>query len=164
MMRTFCQLCTALLLALCVLLPAHPGTRAEAAHPLLVVISSATGIKDISAALLRRAFQGYPAEYASGKKLVPLNHPTGTVERHRFDRAVLGLAPEEVGPFWVDQRIRGTAQPPRTVPSPELAVRVVLSFAGAITYAGPELLKPGLNVLTIDGKTATDKQYLLAAP
>lgn len=162
MTRTLCQLSAFILLALSVLLPAQPGARAQTIRPLLVIISSATGLRDISSALLRRTFQGYPAEYQPGKRLVPLNHPNESPERRRFDLAVLGLTPAEVGRFWVDQRIRGSSQPPRTVPSGELAVRVAVSFAGAITYTVPELLKPGLTVLTIDGKAASDPRFMLA--
>jgi hypothetical protein len=127
-----------------------------------VVIANTTGLTDISGALLRRAFEGYSAEYKPGKRLLPLNHPTGTLERQRFDHVVLGLTPDEVGRFWVDQRIRSAGQPPRTLPSAELAVRVVASFVGAITYTTADLVKPGLNVLTIDGKPPTDKNYLFS--
>jgi hypothetical protein len=163
-MRTFCQLSVFLLLALGALLPLEPGVQAAAARPLLVIISSTVGLTDISSALLRRTFQGYPAEYKPGKRLIPLNYPNEAEERHRFDLIVLGLTADEVGRFWVDQRIRGSGSPPRTVPSAELAVRVVLSFAGAITYTTPELVKPGLTVLTIDGKAAGDPNYMLSRP
>ena len=36
------------------------------------------------------------------------------------------------------------------------AVRLVASFPGAITYADPSLVASGLDVLTIDGKAASD--------
>jgi hypothetical protein len=151
-----------LLLPLTALSPLQRGARAQAVRPLLVVVAHATGMTDISSALLRRAFGGYSAEYEPGKRLLPLNHPITSPERQRFDRVVLGLAPDEVGRFWVDQRIRNAGQPPRTLPSPELAVRVVLSFAGAITYTTADMVKPGLNVLSIDGKAPTDPNYVFA--
>lgn len=163
-MRILWQLSAVLLLALGALLPLEPGARAASAGPLVVIVSSATGLTDISSALLRRTFQGYPAEYRPGKRLVPFNHPNEAQERHRFDLAVLGLTPDEVGRFWVDQRIRGSGQPPRTVPSSELAVRVVLSFPGAITYSTVEMVKTGLTALTIDGRGPSDRNYMLAVP
>lgn len=162
MMRNFCRLSVVLLLLIGAALPVRPFARAQPSQPLLVVIASATGVTDISIALLRRAFQGYPAEYQPGKRLIPINQPTGTPERQRFDLTVLGMTPDEIGRFWVDQRVRGAGQPPRTAPSAELAVRVAASFAGAITYTSPELVKPGLNVLTVDGKKPTDSGYLFA--
>ena len=162
MMRNFCKLSAVLLLLLSVALPYRPGARAQHAQALLVVISSKTGLTDISTALLRRTFQGHPAEYQSGKRLTPLNLPTGTLERQRFDLTVLGMTPDEIGRFWIDQRVRGNTQPPRTAPTPELALRVVSSFAGAITYTTAELVKPGITVLTIDGKRPDERGYLLA--
>jgi hypothetical protein len=162
MKRKLTLLLAALLLPLAASWPLPHDARAQAARPLLVVVGHATGLTDISSALLRRAFEGYPAEYQPGKRLLPLNHPTSSSERQRFDRVVLGLNPDEVGRFWVDQRIRSAGQPPRTLPSPELAVRVVLSFAGAITYTTADMVKPGLNVLKIDGRAPTDPSYLFA--
>lgn len=155
-------LLVALIFPLLALSPLPRGARAQGSRPLLVVVAHATGLTEISSALLRRAFEGYPAEYQPGKRLLPLNHPISSPERQRFDRAVLGLNPDEVGRFWVDQRIRSAGQPPRTLPSPELAVRVVLSFAGAITYTTANMVKPGLNVLKIDGKAPSDPSYMFA--
>jgi hypothetical protein len=164
MMRNLCKLSIVLVLLLGAALPSRPHAGAQNVRPLLVVISSATGMTDISTALLRRTFQGHPAEYQSGKRLIPLNLPTGTLERQRFDLAVLGMTPDEIGRFWIDQRVRGMAQPPRTAPTPELAVRVVSSFVGAITYTTAELVKPGVNVLKIDGRRPDERGYLLATP
>jgi hypothetical protein len=162
MKRNLTYLLPLLTLLAALAFPAKPGVRAEAAaSPLLVVISSATGVTDISSALLRRAFEGLPAEYQSGKRLLPLNLPLGSAERARFDRVVLGLNPDEVGRFWVDQRVRGAAQPPRTL-AVELAVRVVASFPGAISYLDSSGLKPGLQVLSIDGRQPGAAGYLLS--
>ena len=160
MKRKLAPFFAVLLLLLAAFAPLPHAARAQAARPLLVIVAQATGLTDISAALLRRAFEGYPAEYQPGKRLLPLNHPISSPERQRFDRAVLGLTPDEVGRFWVDQRIRSAGQPPRTLPSPELAVRVVLSFAGAITYTTADMVKPGLNVLKIDGQAPSDSGYM----
>jgi len=134
--------------------------RAAAGPALVVVIGTATGIKDISTAILRRAFMGYPTEVA-GKRLIPINHPTGTPNRVLFDRVMLGLSPEEVGRFWVDRRIRDESPPPKTVPSPDLAVRVAASLPFAITYITPDLVNDKVAVLTIDGKSPKDGEYLL---
>jgi hypothetical protein len=41
-------------------------------------------------------------------------------------------------------------------------VRVVASFAGAISYIDSSLLKPGLRVLSIDGKQPGTAGYLFA--
>ena len=134
--------------------------RAAAAPALVVVIGTATGLHDITTATLRRAFMGYPTEIG-GKRLIPINHPTSSPNRVLFDKVMLGLSPEEVGRFWVDRRIRDESPPPKTVPSPDLAVRVAASLPFAITYITPDLINDKVAVLTIDGKSPKDSSYLL---
>jgi len=152
---------TSLALLIAALLPiATPAARA-AGKPLLVVVAAASGIKDISTANLRRTFQGLATNFEGGKRFIPLNHGTGTPSRIQFDRAVLGLEPNAVGAFWIDRRIRDESPPPRTVPSPELALRIAASLPGAITYVYPESLNATVKALTIDGKASTEGGYLL---
>ena len=162
MIRHFMHCLAITLLAATVFLPTHSAVRAQKPGALLVIVSASIGLSDISSASLRRAFQGYPTEYHPGKRLLPLNHATGSAERTFFDQTVLGLSPGEVGRFWIDQKVRGASQPPRSLPSASLAVRVVASFPGAITYTYPNLVRPGLTVLSIDGKRPTDSDYFLA--
>jgi hypothetical protein len=132
-----------------------------ASNRLVVIVSQATPIRDISTAVLRRAFLGYATEYAGGKRLIPINNPLGTPARVSFDRSVLSLEPHEVGPFWIDRRIRDQSGPPKTVPSADLALRVVMSLAGAISYAYPDQINDKVRALTIDGKTSESTGYLL---
>jgi hypothetical protein len=140
--------------------PPDPNVRA-AGQPLLVVVSTATPLTDASTALLRRVFQGEVAEYASGKRLIPVNHPLNSPGRTRFDRIVLGLGPDEVGRFWVDRRIRDQSGPPRTLPSADIALRFVMSMPGGITYLASDQLNDKVRALTIDGKAAGAPGYLL---
>lgn len=161
-MRRFVHVLAPLVLLLGALLPIHSGVRAAPKQPLLVVVGTSTGITDISLALLRRAFQGEVAVASNGKRLVPLNLPVGAPERTLFDRAVLGLEPSDVGRFWINRRIRDEGLPPRTVPSPELGVRVVAAYPGAITYVHPQKVNASVRVLRVDGKLPGDPGYLLS--
>jgi hypothetical protein len=81
--------------------------------------------------------------------------------RVRFDRALLGLEPEQVGPFWIDRRIRDESMPPRTAPTAYLALRVVAALPGAITYIERDMLVTTVRALTIDQKPAGDPGYPL---
>lgn len=139
--------------------PVPPARAAE--EPLLVIMATSTGVRDIDISTLRRVFLGLPTDYAAGKRFIPVNHPTGTPARVRFDRAVLGLEPGQVGAFWIDRRIRDEGMPPRTVPSAELALRVAASLPGAITYVAQDMLAAKVQALTIDGKSAKQPGYLL---
>jgi len=158
-MRRYLTLLLVVLVVAGTALPVSPPVRA--ASPLVAIVASTLPISDISTSLLRRAFQGEAAEYAAGKRLIPINHPQNTPARDQFDLAVLGLKPDAVGRFWVDRRIRDQPGPPKTVPSIELAQRLVMSLPGAITYVTPDLVNPKVKALTIDGKSPGQGGYLL---
>ena len=155
---------TTLLLIAITLAPWQLPRSARGADPMVLIIGASVGVRNIDSSTLRRAYEGYPVDYASGKRLIPFNAPSGTAERERFDRALLGLSPEEMARFWVDQRIRGISQQPRTVASQGLGVRVVASLPGAVTYVSQAAVNETVQVLTIDGKNSGDNGYLLAAP
>jgi len=157
------HLLPALALALLVVsaLPVHAPSARAAGKPLLVIVASSLRITDISTSTLRRVFQGLPTDFEAGKRFVPINHPIGSPTRVQFDRAVLGLEPEQVGAFWVERRIRDESRPPRTVPTAELALRVAASLPGAITYSAPELLNASVRALAVDGRSATHQEYPL---
>jgi len=153
------------LLAICAVY-VSPGPRASAQpeYPVLVLVSSASRNTDIGMGTLRRVFEGYSTE-VNGDRLVPFNLMLGAPARTVFDRAVLGLAPNQVGPFWVDRKIRQSVDPPRTIPSPQLMLRVVASLRGGIGYlsADPRTLPGELRALSIDGRGPTDPRYPLTA-
>jgi hypothetical protein len=73
---------------------------------------------------------------------------------------VLGLAPDAVARFWIDQRIRGLGGAPRAIPAAML-IRVVPQLAGSIGYIRLNELGPGIKAITIDGKKPGDPGYLL---
>jgi hypothetical protein len=139
---------------------AIPFRTRAAGKPLVVVVAASSTVKDISIGELRRAFLG-EAVTLGGKRLIAINHPLGSPAREQFDRIVLGLKADEVGRFWVDRQIRAQSPPPKTVQSPELAVRIAMSLPGAISYATADALNDKLRALTIDGKALGQTGYPL---
>jgi len=133
-----------------------------ASDPLVVVAGLAFPATDISLASLKAAFRGQIAE-VGGKRVIPINHAVGTELRVEFDRIVLGLDPSAVGRYWVDRRIRDEGMPPKTIPTAELAVRVVAAVPSAITYARRAMLNQRVKELTIDGIAAGEPSYALTA-
>jgi hypothetical protein len=154
------RLLSALLLALALALVLGTGARA-AGKPLVLIVGANTPLNDIGISLLRRAFLGESAEYASGKRLIAINHAPRTPLREQFDDLVLGLKPTEVGHFWIDRRIRDQPPAPKHVPS-ELVVRIVASLPGAISYVTSDQLNDKVHMLKIDGKSPGQPGYWLA--
>jgi len=142
-----------------------PGAhRAVAQNPwngaLAIVVGPGFGERDISFAMLRRAFRGEATEFG-GSRLVPFNYAPEHPARRALDLSVLGMPPDQVGAYWIDRRIRGEGMPPRIVPSPLIMKAVVARLPGAIGYLPADQVDANLTVLTIDGKHVRSPDYPL---
>jgi hypothetical protein len=152
----------ALLLMVATFLPVR-STPAVAQRPadVVVIMSTASGITNVPADVVRSTFMGLRVEY-QGVNLVPFNLPQKTAVRERMDRVLLGLEQTEVSRFWIDQRIRDGRTPPRTVPTVELLVRIVAQFKGAIAGVPANMVGAQTRAVRIDGKDPSESGYLLA--
>jgi hypothetical protein len=155
-----------LALALLCSLAIQPKQRvvAQAAQPVLVVVSSALGVSDISLAKLRQVFEGTATEL-NGRRLIPFNLMVGTTARAVLDKVLFGLTQERIPYYWIDRKVREGIDAPRVLPSREMALRVAASLKGAIAYvdAAPSIVPATLRVLSIDGIRPTAPDYPLCA-
>jgi hypothetical protein len=157
-------LATAVVVAMSI--AAGTGAPRAAAPPstteLVVVVGAGSPMPDISRSALRRAYLGEVTE-DHGARLVPLNQPPGAPARVAFDRALLGLPPDAIARFWIDQRIRGQGSAPRAIPTVPLLLRVLAQLPGGISYlrrADLPANATGVKVITVDGKKPGDAGYL----
>lgn len=136
------------------------GARPSA--DLVVIVSDQVALTDLSLVTLRRIYTQGKVSISSQAQLIPINAAPHSPERVHFDRIVLGMEPEAVGRYWIDQKIRGAALPPKSVGSRALAVKIAERVQGAITYVVNGPLPPGTHVVTIEGKRPGDAGYVLA--
>jgi hypothetical protein len=136
--------------------------RRASADPvrLQLITAKANAVRDLSLADLRQVYRGKQVAIG-GTKLVPFNHPPNTPDRVAFDRIVLGMSPEEVGRYWIDQKIRGGDSPPRIIDSVALLVRVVGALPGAVAYVREGFSSPDLKIVTLEGRLPNDPRYPL---
>jgi len=134
--------------------------RADGAVRLQIVTAKANAIRNISFPDLRQIYRGKRLS-VSGVKVIPFNHPIGTPDRVGFDRVVLGMTPDEVGRYWVDQKIRGGDPPPRTIDSVSLLLRVVAALEGSLGYVREGFSSPELKIVSIEGRMPSDSGYPL---
>lgn len=136
------------------------GTAHADHKKLVVVVAKGSSVTSISASELKHCFLGDPTSVA-GKTLVPFNTEARTPERAGFDRGVLGMAPDAVGRFWVDRKVRGQAAAPRSLPSVMHVQKVVAKFPNAISYLPADQLTGDVQPVKVDGVAYTDRNYPL---
>jgi len=134
---------------------------AEHPSPLVVVVSKQLDLRGLSSAELRRLFRGEPI-FVHDIRLVPLNPPPGDAARDEFDRLVLEMSPSQVGRYWLDRKIRSGSPPPRTVPSPALALALVARVPGLVAYVRQVEVAGEVRVLAIDDRAPGSPGYPLA--
>jgi hypothetical protein len=128
---------------------------------LVVVVAKGSSLTNISRADLKRCFTGEPVS-AGGKSLVPFNAQPGSSERAGFDKAVLGMSPDEVGRYWVDRKVRGQSSAPRALPSAAHIAKVAAKFPGAIGYLPEDQMTTDIQAVSVDGVAYTDARYAIA--
>src|SRR5688572_7300616 len=107
---------------------------AEGSPDLDVIVHSAVPAQALDRASLAAIFSMTRRSWGGGLSAVPFNYAPESPLRRTFDTAVMGLAPAEVGRFWIDQRIRGYGHPPRQVADPAIVVRLIANLKGSIGY------------------------------
>ena len=125
---------------------------------LVVVVAKGSSVTNLSRDDLKRCFLGEPVS-AGDKPLVPFNLAPGTPERSGFDKAVLGMSPDEVGRYWVDRKVRGQSAAPRSLPSAAHVAKVAAKFPGAIGYLPADQMTSDIQAVSVDGVPYTDARY-----
>jgi hypothetical protein len=128
---------------------------------LIVVVAKGSSVTNISRDDLKRCFLGDRVSAGDGKTLVPFNAAPNSPERVSFDKAVLGMTPDEVGRFWIDRKIRGQSPAPRSLPSAAHVAKVAAKFPNAISYLMANQMTSDIQAVAIDGIAYTDARYSL---
>jgi hypothetical protein len=151
----------ALVIGIAAVGPPRPTAASAGERGLVLVVAKANPISNVTRAELTRIFSGDSIRI-DGQPVVPFALAPNVPERHAFDQVVLGMSPEEVNKYWIDRRIRGQGNPPKSAPSPEVLAKVVASYPAAMGYVPAGALTPALKPVAIDGRTHQDRAYLLA--
>lgn len=147
-MTTPRQIISSLVVALSLLMPAPSASAGDEPFlDLAVVVNPAVPVSSLSAAELESIFTSSRKSWPDGSSVGAFSYPPEDAGRRTFDSVVLGMSPAEVGRFWLDQRVRGAARPPRQVPDAALAVRLVARLPGSITYVPESLVSANVKVV-----------------
>jgi hypothetical protein len=139
------------------------GVAGADGKKIVVVVAQGSSVTNLSRADLKRCFTG-EAVSVGDKPLVPFNAAPNTPDRAGFDKAVLGMTPDEVGRFWVDRKVRGQSGAPRSLPSPAHVAKVAAKFPGAIGYLSADQMTSDIQPVAVDGVAYTDAKYNIVTP
>ena len=129
---------------------------------LAVIVNPQNEIENLSIDHLRAIFLRQRKNWPDGRSIVPLNWEARHPLRVRFDQRVLGMGPDDVASYWIDQRIRGGDAPPRALNSALLIVGIVSNLPEAIGYVLLSDATPRGKLVRINGKLPGDNEYALA--
>ncbi len=148
-------------LLLCLFLAAPGRPVADGPRPIAVVVHPDSSARELSQAELRNIFLGQKKQWSSGEPIVPLYLvPTSEVSA-AFSQKALGKSLEDLEKYWIDERIRGGAKKPRTVPTPTTARKLVGSLPNAIAYIPLADVDGSVRVIAIDGVAPSSGGYRL---
>jgi hypothetical protein len=145
--------CAALVAIALVLGGADTQPVAEPADNLAVIVHADNPVR-VTAGELESVFLRHELEWPDGDPVIPVNATPDSARRKQFDRVVLGMSPDEVARYWLDQRIRGAGTAPREIGDAFLTLRLVARIKGAIGYVpeGSELRDVRVVARIRDGK------------
>lgn len=125
------------------------SARVGAGNPetLAVVVGPSVAVGQLSASELEAIFTSSKRTWPDGSNIGAFSYAPDNEIRRTFDQVVLRMSAEEVAKFWIDQRVRGAAPPPRQVPDPALALRLVAKLPGAVAYVPDSLVNATVKVV-----------------
>jgi ABC-type phosphate transport system substrate-binding protein len=123
------------------------AVASSAADSLVVVVNPAVPVTKLSASELEAIFSCSKKNWPDGSNISAFSYAPEDTTRRAFDSVVLRMSPDEVARFWLDQRVRGGARPPRQVPDPGLASRLTAKLPGSIAFIPESLVNPGVKVV-----------------
>ncbi len=103
-------------------------------NELVVVVNPGNTIGSLNKAQLGAVYRSRTKEIPGKGKVIAVNLPPGSAHRKTFDRAVLGMSPDECKRFWIDAMIRSGSTPPRKLASPAAVARFVGSEPEGLGY------------------------------
>jgi ABC-type phosphate transport system substrate-binding protein len=136
-----------LLLGLVMPILEYPVDAGDGKENLAIIVHPGVPVTRLSDSELEAIFTSGQRNWSDGSNISTFSYAPEDPVRRAFDSIVLRMSPEEVARFWLDQRVRGGARPPRQVPEAALAVRLVAKLPGSIAYVPEGMVNSSVKVV-----------------
>lgn len=107
----------------------HAGTL-NAQESIMVVVNYPNKDLKLSTSAIRNLFMGSPLDI----ELIPVNLPSGNINRIHFNTRVIGLTESRIQSYWAQMRFSGRKKAPIELGSEAEVIQYVSKTPGAIAY------------------------------
>lgn len=126
------------------------------------LVSARNGVRDLSAGDLRRIFLGEISRWPNGHRIIVFVRSSDTPEGRLFLDRLIRMSDIDYSQWWLGAVFRGrAANSPSVLASDEAMVKAVATTPDAIGFvaAPPFVPDPGVEILAINGRAASDPAY-----
>ncbi len=128
----------------------------------VVIVSAANSMTDISSADLRAIYLGAITRWPTRRAILPIILATKTLETQTFIRRIIRMTDLDYAQHWIGVVFRGQASSaPLVATSVDEAARFVSAHPEAIAVVGDIPKEKGVRVLTVDTKSLDAPDYPL---
>jgi ABC-type phosphate transport system substrate-binding protein len=128
---------------------ARPVPRMGAADTVVVIVSAASFVTQISQRHLADLYLGRTTRFENGSPAVPIDHRSGSTERAAFSEVYLDRSETQMKAHWSKIIFTGRGRPPREASSGEAVRELVASDPRAIGYLDPRLVNSTVRIIIV---------------
>jgi len=119
------------------------GARAD----VVVVVSSKSPIKSLTAEQITKIFLGKTVTFPNGKTASPIDQPEGSAVRDEFYAKVAHKSPSQLTAYWAKIIFTGDGRPPRLLADNVAVIKAIASNPSAIGYIDKRAVNRSVRVV-----------------
>lgn len=119
------------------------GARAD----VVVVVSSKSPIKSLTAEQVTKIFLGKTVTFPNGKTAFPIDQPEGSAVRDEFYKKVAHKSPSQLTAYWAKIIFTGDGRPPNLLADNASVIKAIASNPNAIGYIDKSAVNRSVRVV-----------------
>jgi len=138
------------------------GAQAAPRQAIAIVVNAKSPINDLSFDELRKIFMGDQQFWADRSKVTLLVRAPSARERAVVLDKIYKMDEDQFRQYWIGKMFRAeVAGGPKIVYSTDMALTLIATIKGSITFVPAAAVTGDVKVLRIDGKLPADPGYIL---
>ncbi len=129
------------------LLFAAAGFAANAHADVVVVVSTKSSVKSLTAEQVTKIFLGKVVTFPNGKTVFPIDQPEGSAARDEFYTKVAHKSPSQLTAYWAKVIFTGDGRPPKLLADSMAVRKAIASNPNAIGYIDKSAVNRSVRVV-----------------